>query len=97
MRLAVETRTPARSSSRGLLEDGAPVAGSIWVPVGPWLAPGVYHARTGGRAWFDDQPIHNPKDLYSTMEKHKIGDAIKVTVERDGQRRDVTLTLGSIE
>ncbi len=44
----------------------------------------------------DDQPIHNAKDLYSTMEKHKIGDVVKVTVERDGQRRDVTLTLGSI-
>ena len=44
----------------------------------------------------DDQPIHNAKDLYSTMEKHKIGDVVKVTVERDGQRRDVSLTLGSI-
>jgi myo-inositol-1(or 4)-monophosphatase len=49
---------PLFGISIGLLEDGAPVAGSIWVPVGPWLAPGVYHARTGGRAWFDDQPIH---------------------------------------
>ena len=44
----------------------------------------------------DDQPVHNAKDLYSIMEKHKIGDTIKVTVERDGERRDVSLTLTPI-
>jgi serine protease Do len=44
----------------------------------------------------DDEPVRNAKDLYSIMEKHKIGDVVKVTVERDGQRRDVSLTLGSI-
>jgi myo-inositol-1(or 4)-monophosphatase len=48
---------PLFGISIGLLEDGAPVAGSIWVPVGPTLTPGVYHARSGGRAWFDDQPV----------------------------------------
>jgi S1-C subfamily serine protease len=44
----------------------------------------------------DDEPVRNAKDLYSIMEKHKIGDVVKVTVERDGQRRDGSLTLGSI-
>jgi myo-inositol-1(or 4)-monophosphatase len=48
---------PLFGISIGLLEDGAPVVGCIWVPVGPTLGPGVYHARAGGGAWFDDQPV----------------------------------------
>lgn len=49
---------PLFGISIGLLEDNAPVAGAIWVPVGPTLQSGVYHARAGGGAWFDQQPIH---------------------------------------
>lgn len=48
---------PLFGISIGLLDDGVPVAGSIWVPVGPTLGPGVYHARVGGGAWFDDQAV----------------------------------------
>jgi myo-inositol-1(or 4)-monophosphatase len=48
---------PLFGISIGLLDAGAPVAGCIWVPVGPTLGPGVYHARKGNRAWFDDQPV----------------------------------------
>ena len=48
---------PLFGISIGLLDRGTPVVGSIWVPVGPTLSPGVYHARAGGGAWFDDQPI----------------------------------------
>jgi myo-inositol-1(or 4)-monophosphatase len=48
---------PLFGISIGLLERGAPVAGAIWVPVGPTLGSGVYHARVGGGAWFDDQPV----------------------------------------
>ena len=44
----------------------------------------------------DGRPVKNANDLYSIMENHKIGDTIKVTLERDGQRRDVSLTLGGI-
>jgi S1-C subfamily serine protease len=44
----------------------------------------------------DDQPVKNANDLYSIMENHKIGDTIKVALERDGQRRDVSLALGGI-
>jgi myo-inositol-1(or 4)-monophosphatase len=43
--------------SIGLLQHGAPVAGCIWVPVGPTLAPGAFHARLGGGAWFDDRAV----------------------------------------
>jgi myo-inositol-1(or 4)-monophosphatase len=48
---------PLFGISIGLLDNGAPVAGCIWVPVGPTLGPGAYHARVGGGAWFDDQPV----------------------------------------
>jgi fructose-1,6-bisphosphatase/inositol monophosphatase family enzyme len=48
---------PLFGISIGLLDNGAPVAGCIWVPVGPTLGPGVYHARVGGGAWFDDQAV----------------------------------------
>jgi myo-inositol-1(or 4)-monophosphatase len=48
---------PLFGISVGLLDSGAPVVGCIWVPVGPTLAAGVYHARIGGGAWFDDVPV----------------------------------------
>lgn len=48
---------PLFGISVGLLRDGVPVAGCIWVPVGPSLGPGVYHARSGGGTWFDDTPV----------------------------------------
>ena len=52
---------PLFGISVGLLEDGAPVAGCIWVPVGPTLGAGVYHARLGGGAYFDDTPMRVSK------------------------------------
>jgi myo-inositol-1(or 4)-monophosphatase len=48
---------PLFGISVGLLEEGKPVVGCIWVPVGPTLGSGVFHARVGGRAWFDQQPV----------------------------------------
>ncbi len=43
--------------SIAVLDRGIPVVGCLWAPVGPDLAAGVYHARRGGGAWFDQQPI----------------------------------------
>jgi myo-inositol-1(or 4)-monophosphatase len=49
---------PLFGISIGLLADGVPVAGCIWVPVGPTLGSGAYHARVdGGGTRFDDQPV----------------------------------------
>ncbi|HET6315843.1 MAG TPA: inositol monophosphatase [Chloroflexota bacterium] len=48
---------PLWGISIGLLERGVPVVGCIWVPVGPTLAPGAYHARAGGGAWFEQQSV----------------------------------------
>jgi myo-inositol-1(or 4)-monophosphatase len=33
------------------------VVACVWVPVGPLLQPGVYHARAGGGAWFEQQRL----------------------------------------
>jgi myo-inositol-1(or 4)-monophosphatase len=49
---------PLFGISVGLLDQGVPVAGCIWVPVGPTLRPGVYHAYAGSGAKFDDEPVH---------------------------------------
>jgi myo-inositol-1(or 4)-monophosphatase len=48
---------PLFGISIGLLDHGEPIAGAIWVPVGPSLGPGVFHARRGGSAWFDAEPV----------------------------------------
>jgi fructose-1,6-bisphosphatase/inositol monophosphatase family enzyme len=48
---------PLFGISIGLLDRGAPVCGCIWVPVGPTLGSGTYHARLGGGAWFEEEPI----------------------------------------
>lgn len=48
---------PLFGISVGLLDNGVPAVGAIWVPVGPTLGPGVYHARLGAEASFDEQPV----------------------------------------
>jgi myo-inositol-1(or 4)-monophosphatase len=49
---------PVWGISLGLLRGGRPVVGCIWVPVGPSLRPGAYHARLGGGTQFEGQPVH---------------------------------------
>jgi S1-C subfamily serine protease len=41
----------------------------------------------------DGQPVANDQDLYAALGKHQLGDAVTVTVVRDGQRQDVKVTL----
>ncbi len=48
---------PLWGISLGLLYRGVPVVGCVWVPVGPSLGPGVFHARAGGGARFEQTPI----------------------------------------
>jgi myo-inositol-1(or 4)-monophosphatase len=54
---------PLFGISIGLLQHGCPVAGAIWVPVGPSLGAGVYHAAVGRHALFDDEPVRVSKAL----------------------------------
>lgn len=48
---------PLWGISIGLLQHGVPVVGCIFVPVGPFLEPGSYHAHRGGGAWFGSQHV----------------------------------------
>jgi S1-C subfamily serine protease len=41
----------------------------------------------------DGKPINNFQDLGAALENHKVGDTITVTIERDGKREDVQVTL----
>lgn len=54
------SRLPLWGVSIGLLRRGQPVAAFVWVPVGPDLQPGVYHARLGGGTWWNEtgQRLH---------------------------------------
>jgi S1-C subfamily serine protease len=44
----------------------------------------------------DGEPVQNGNDLYSLMEKHNVGDTVKLTLERDGERREVSVKLDAI-
>jgi S1-C subfamily serine protease len=41
------------------------------------------------------QPIRNADDLSASVNDHKPGDAVKIVVDRNGERRTLTVTLGS--
>jgi S1-C subfamily serine protease len=45
----------------------------------------------------DGQPIQKVNDLFSTLESHKVGETVTVTVRRDGQQVDVQVTLAAVE
>jgi S1-C subfamily serine protease len=42
---------------------------------------------------FDDKAINNVQDLYNALQDHQVGDAVTLTIERDGQRQKVQVTL----
>jgi S1-C subfamily serine protease len=44
-----------------------------------------------------DQPIKTPKDLHATLEKHQVGDKIKVTVLRDDEQLVVEVELAAVQ
>jgi S1-C subfamily serine protease len=41
----------------------------------------------------DGQPVQSKSDFYTLVQQHKVGDQVKLTVLRDGQREDVSVTL----
>ena len=45
----------------------------------------------------DGAAIHKQQDLYRALDDHKVGDRIKLTVMRDGQKRDVDVKLQSLD
>jgi S1-C subfamily serine protease len=42
----------------------------------------------------DDQPVKSTEDYFSALEQHKPGDQVTLTVQRDGEAHQVTVTLG---
>ena len=48
---------PLWGISIGLLQHGMPIVGCIFVPVGPTLEPGSFHARADGGACFENEPV----------------------------------------
>jgi S1-C subfamily serine protease len=80
--------------------DGVPILAVM--PGGAAAKAGLVGARSGmGRAFelgdvivgVDSTEIHHERDLYKALDAHKVGDEIDVTVENDGQRRKVKVTL----
>jgi S1-C subfamily serine protease len=45
----------------------------------------------------DDHKITSYDDLYNTMDNYRVGDTVTVTVERDGKKRKVQLTLMRVD
>jgi S1-C subfamily serine protease len=41
----------------------------------------------------DGKPINNLQDLYTALQSHKVGDTVTLTIERDGERKEVPVTL----
>lgn len=54
-------RFPLFCVSVGVLYERQPVAAAIFAVTSHQATPGVYHARRGGGAWFEDQPLTIPE------------------------------------
>jgi S1-C subfamily serine protease len=74
----------------------APAGGALVGQVvggGPAQKAGI---RQGDRiVQIGGQPVHNPDDLAATVNDHEPGEKIDVLLERGGQRRTLTVTLGT--
>ena len=60
----------------------------------PWRDADGIHADV--IVAIDGEPTKKANDLFSIMEKHKVGDTVNLTVERDGERREVAVKLDAI-
>ena len=88
---------PTFSCSVGVLWRGAPVVGAIFVATSRHLSSGVYHARAGGGAFFDDRPVRFPPTPLQARARLTAmpGGTTGVTGVR-GRRFGVVRTLGSV-
>jgi S1-C subfamily serine protease len=41
----------------------------------------------------DGKPINNSQDLHANLQEHQVGDTVTLTIERNGERQDVKVTL----
>src|SRR5262249_15325130 len=45
----------------------------------------------------DDHEVKKVDDLFTRLDAHKVGDAVKLRIDRGGQRTEVEVTLGPAE
>ncbi len=76
------------------------------VPNGPAAQAGLRPTRRDvvGRIRLGDfivgvngEAIETRNDFYDRLQQRKVGETLTLTIERDGQRLDVNVTLGSEE
>jgi S1-C subfamily serine protease len=76
----------------GETQQGGALLGNI-VSGGPAAKGGL---KAGDRVVeIGGQPVRSPDDLSASVNDHKPGDKVAIVVERGGQRRTLTVTLGS--
>ena len=89
--LGVSTRQPTDDT-------GAPVDGAEVADVEPGSAADEAGVRAGDVITeFDGEAIASPDDLVAAIAGRQPGDAVTLTVERDGETRSLSATLGAHE
>jgi putative serine protease PepD len=79
----------------GVRSDIAPEGGALVVAVVPAAPAARAGIRTGDRiVEAADQPVRDPEDVSTVVNARRPGDEVRVVVERDGERRTLTVTLG---
>jgi S1-C subfamily serine protease len=69
-------------------------------PAGNAGLHGIRRTRQGALAGdiivaVNGKPVHNRDDLYNLLEKHAIGDTVKLTIIRSREKQDVEVVLGA--
>jgi S1-C subfamily serine protease len=90
-----------RLRQRKLVKDEGVLVADIW-PGGAAEAAGILPTQQtaeGGISWgdliiaLDGKPVHDVKTLTQIVGSRKVGDVIKVSIERDGKRLELPVTL----
>ena len=85
---------PARAFlgvSSGLADEGGAAVGAV-VEGGPAAKAGL---RESDRiVEINDQPVRDPDDISAVVNARRPGDKVRVVIERGGERRTLTVTLG---
>ena len=77
--------------SSGPAQDGGATVGGV-VADGPASQAGIREGDT--IVQINDQPVRDPDDVSAVVNSRRPGDEVRVVVERGGERRTLTVTLG---
>jgi len=79
----------------GVRSETAPEGGALVIAVVPAAPAARAGLRRGDRiVEAADQPVRDPDDVSALVNARRPGDEVRVVVERDGERRTLTVTLG---